>query len=280
MMKYPEAAFPEGSNHTFLDFIFYNAGYQKLRFDSRRSDRRHTFRWSDGSEQYLKTLKSEFGLDQVTRRCKTDYEIALALCRWVSMRWAHHGYNESKRPDALSILRAARHGKQFRCVEYSIVLQACLAAYGIKARIVGLLTIDIETIRGGGGHVVVEAYIKSHGKWVMLDPQNGVVPVLGRTPLNSVELQKAISMKDRRLSFAGRPAARYIKFIFPYLFYFQTRFDNRANKMRRQRHYKRTTALVLVPLGYKKPLKFQRGPESKYLVRIETHSIRDFYPKV
>ena len=47
--------------------------------------------------------------------------MALRLLHWVHMRWQHDGLNEPTRRDALTILREARDGKNFRCVEYAIV---------------------------------------------------------------------------------------------------------------------------------------------------------------
>lgn len=181
--------------------------------------------------------------------------------------------NEPKRSDPISILVEAFQGQAFRCVEYATVLNGCLNALGIYARVLSLKTQDCETREYGAGHVVVEAYIPKLEKWIMADPQFNVMAYDDKGPLNAVELAQsdkhAITIEQ---TFSDH--FTYYDWIMPYLYYFTVPFDNRIDDPQPSGEKEK---LMLVPLGAKPPAVFQRIHPIDHV--IYTHSIRDFYAK-
>jgi transglutaminase-like putative cysteine protease len=160
-----------------------------------------------------------------------------------------------EKPDPISILEEAKQGKRFRCVEYSAVLAAALNAVGVRARVLSLLTEDVETRESGAAHVVAEAYLADRKKWVMVDGQYDVVPTLKGKPLGAVEFQRALAKREKGLgvdTFSGMSAEGYFEWVAPYLFYFVTRFDGRYGVATSRKE------LVLVPVGAKEPKVVQR----------------------
>lgn len=246
---------------------------RRLEFTNERVRLPHAFVRSTPGDSYLTRLRAEYGLDKVVAGERSDYGRLRAVSRWVRSRWEHNGSNEPQKPDPISILREAAEGKRFRCVEYALVLSAALNSIGIPARVLALKTEDAETRESGAGHVVAEAYLSDRGKWVMVDGQWDVIPTLRGRPLNAVELQRALSRRQRGLgvdSLSGADAAEYFAWVAPYLFYFDTKFDSRYEGARQ------TQSLMLVPVGAKQPTVFQR----KWPLRmVYTHSVRAFYPK-
>lgn len=164
---------------------------------------------------------------------------------------------------------------KFKCIEYSLVLRTCLAALGIKARRLALKTRDVETREEGAGHIAVEAYVPEYNKWVFVDPQWGTMPILDGIPLNAVEFQAAINERKQDLKLWNLKSGdrrRYLDVIYPYLFYFDVRLDNRIT-----RDKKKQIRLMLVPLGAKKPKVFQKTLKLKHTKY--TSSLRAFYPR-
>ncbi len=228
--------------------------------------------------EYLKLLRSKYPIEDLVRNLKSDKEKALAILNWVHNQWEHNGNNVPEKPDAISILDEAKQGKNFRCVEYGIVASACLNAIGIKTRIMGLKTKDVETRRYGAGHVVLEAYLDDLEKWAMLDGQWNAMPVLYNTPLNAVEFQKAITenYKDLKImSLSNVSKRRYVEWIYPYLYYFDINFDNREKAMINPYSIKGKRSLMLVPAGAKNPEVFQIKYKLDHF--IYTNSFKEFY---
>ena len=90
-------------------------------------------------------------------------------------------------------MKEARGGKKFRCVEYGIVASTALQSLNFKARVLGLKTADVETKKYGAGHVLAEVWMPQFNKWVLIDGQFNLMPILENVPLNAVEFQQAIS---------------------------------------------------------------------------------------
>jgi hypothetical protein len=249
------------------------AGAQKLQFSQEPVDVMFV-RGGAESTAYLDEMREEFALDSVVARAADDYERVRAMSKWVRSRWEHNGSNEPQKRDPVSILHEAAAGKRFRCVEYAIVLAAALNAVDVPARVVSLKTADAETRKTGAGHVVAEAWLDERGKWIMVDGQFDVIPVLDGVPLNAVELQKAIARGDRGLrvdSYSGGNARRYFRWVEPYLYYFGTSLDGR---------YGTRTApdeLVLLPIGAKEIGVFQR--RFPLTDKVFTHSTAAFYAR-
>lgn len=232
----------------------------------------YTFRHSAPTEPYLTTLRTTYRLDSVVAGNTTDLARVQALCAWVSQQWKHNGSNTPRQSDPASILQEAAQGKQFRCVEYGIVLSGALASLGIPSRVLALKMADVETRKVGAGHVLTEVWLRDQRKWVLVDGQWDVIPFLGGVPLNAVELQKALA--ERAPGFTvqsprGTTAKQYARWILPYLYYFDTSFDQRFGVKHEP------GALMLVPAGASNPTVFQRKYPLSNLTY--TNSVASFY---
>jgi len=220
--------------------------------------------WLNYTREYLAELRAELGLDALVRDSATDYERVRAVTAWVSGLWRHSGSNAAAESDPLSIVRAAAGGERFRCVEYAVVIAGCLEALGIQARVLGLKTRDVDTRASGAGHVVAEAYLRDLGKWIMIDGQWGVIPERDGTPLNAVELQRALAAGGRGLTLtgvSGLAALTYRRWIIPYLYYFDTQAEGEH--------------IMLGPVGAPEPRAFQGKHPLK--VDMYTHAVKVFY---
>jgi hypothetical protein len=247
----------------------------ELEFDDRITSETYEFIWSKPDEPYLKKLCREYKLDEIIAGCNSDYEKVQAICHWVNELWSYNGVNTPKKSDPISILKEAKGGAQFRCVEYSKVISGCLNALGIPARVLSLRTKDVETRLFSAGHVVTEAYISKFEKWIMIDGQWDVIPVLNDVPLSAVELQRALAQKTAGLGIltsSKKTAEEYFSWIAEYLFYFVVPLDNRISI-----EDSLPDKVMLVPSGAKEPEVFQRYWPIKNTGH--TNSIRAFYAK-
>jgi hypothetical protein len=236
--------------------------------------------WYEPNAQnaYLQRLLANYPLQSLIVDKKTDTDKALAILHWVHQQWKHNGSNEPRKSDAISILEEAKEGKLFRCVEYGIVATACLDAVGLKSRVLGLKTKDVETRESGAGHVLLEVYLADLGKWAMMDGQWDTMPTRKGVPLNAVEFQQAVTTDYKNVEIKGFSQVskrNYISWIYPYLYYFDVKFDNREGLTAGRRQVQGKYSLMLVPTGAKKPTVFQRT-NSIGLVAY-TNSLKDFY---
>jgi len=234
-----------------------------------------TFQNPEETLEYQK-LDIEYKWHDLVKDQTTDIDKAFTLLDWTHKRWQHNGNNEPKKNDAYSILKEAENGKNFRCVEYSIVLSASLSAIGIPTRTVGLKTKDVETRTYGAGHVASEAYFPTLKKWVFLDGQMNYIPFLDGIPLNAVEYQEAIFNAKEQLELRNidgtlpvEEAGKLIAWIIDYLFYFDVAFDDEQGTCKGKKR------LMLVPLHEKPPTVFQ--VKNKIENCLYTHNVLDFY---
>lgn len=253
--------------------------YQGISFDTSSKDEKLMFSYEQNiNNAYLNRLRSLYPIDSLVKGAKTDTEKALKILHWVHNQWKHNGMNEPLKRDAISILEEVKAGKNFRCVEYGIVTTACLNSIGLRARVLGLRTSDVETRRGGAGHVLLEVYLNDLQKWALLDGQWDAMPVLNNVPLNAVEFQKAIVENYNDLEIrtsSGTSKRYYINWIYPYLFYFEVPFDNREGTKPNLMMVEGKTKLMLVPSGEKNPAVFQRISIIDNC--LYSNSINDFY---
>lgn len=243
----------------------------RIEYDYKSTDEKYDFRWNTPNDLYLIKLREEFKLDEIVCDCKTSFEKAKKIMNWVHNLWEHDGLKEPIKNDPISILREVQAGKRFRCVEYGIVISGCLNALGILARKLCLKTADVETREYAAGHVVLEAYIEEYDKWIFIDGQFNVIPVINDVPLNVLEFQRALIDKDKALelfTFGEINKEEYFKWIKDYLFYFDVRFDNRLES-------EAVDSLMLIPIGANTPKVFQK----KYQLNnyIYTNSVQAFY---
>lgn len=252
--------------------------YTVLHFDTTSKDKNLKFWYEqNNNNEYLNLLRSKYPIDSLVKNTKTDTEKALKILHWVHNQWRHDGNNVPKKSDAISILEEVKEGKNFRCVEYSIVAAACLNAVGLKARILGLKTKNVETTKYGAGHVAVEVYLNDIKKWAFLDGQWDAMPMLNNIPLNAVEFQRAITENYNALEIitaSDLSKRNYVDWIYPYLYYFDVLFDNREGTNFKNK-VKGKTHLMLVPIGAKNPTIFQIIYKIDYC--LYTNSLNDFY---
>ncbi|WP_347159750.1 transglutaminase-like domain-containing protein [Pontibacter chitinilyticus] len=253
--------------------------FQALAFDKSKKAPAYTLQYEQNADNaYLQELRTRYNLDAVVAGAANDTEKALRMVHWVHQQWQHNGMNEPSNPDALTILSEAKEGKQFRCVEYGIVATTCLNAMGLPARVLGLKMKDAETIESGAGHVLLEVYLPDLKKWTLLDGQFDVMPVLNNVPLNAVEFQQAIAKHYDKLeirSLSGTSKAGYVKWVYPYLYYFDVKFDNREGVAFERVTVGGKSSLMLVPVGAKQPTVFQKIRPIDYCQY--TNAVADFY---
>lgn len=234
-----------------------------------------------GNSPALTTLRTRYALDSVAAQGSDELGRILAILAWTRSRWEHDGSHQPSAANALTILSEAEQGAQFRCVEYGIVLKSALAAIGQPARTLGLKTRDVERTRIGAGHVCTEVWSRTWQKWIVVDGQFGLLPTALGRPLNAVELQAALvdGVPVQCINAQGPVPAelqeRYLRFIAKYLYFFDTRFDQRELPTDSLWRHHGKLGLTLVPLGATPPARFQRRAPINYLH--PTHTLGDFY---
>lgn len=254
--------------------------FTKVLYDNTTINTSIKFKKEDNKE-FLEKLLTEYKLNELIKDCKTDTEKTLKILSWVNKQWKHNGNNEPSKADALTILAEAKQGKNFRCVEYGIVVTSCLKAIGLEARTLGLKTEDVETRESGAGHVVSEVYLKDLKKWAMIDGQWNAMPSLNGIPLNVVEFRNAIADNYLNLKIhnhQGMSQMFYIDWIYPYLFYIDTTLSDNLVKDKPSFSIDGKTSVMLVPSGAKNPKTFQIKYPLNYC--LYTNNLKDFYPKL
>lgn len=245
----------------------------------------YTFFYADTTaNEYLRELRNQYIAELPVNGQQKELDKILEVLDWTSRQWEHNGSNNPSKSDALTILKEADEGKQFRCVEYGIVATSALNSIGIPARTLGLKSRDVEKVRSGAGHVVTEVYSKKLDKWIFIDPQFNMMPTLNGNPLNGVEFQKEIYSKNAGLKLVNKlgevskeDSENYIKWVGKYLFYFDVLFDQQTLDATKFKTINGLTKLTLVPVGYKEPHIFQRKYKIDY--SYYTNSLNDFYQK-
>jgi hypothetical protein len=252
-------------------------------FANDKENTEYQFYYSDTTNhKYLRKLRQEYQLAILSDNFNSELSKIKAILNWTNHQWEHSGSNNPSKSDALTILTEAKEGNKFRCVEYGIVVSAALNSIGIPTRVLSLKTQDVEKVKRGAGHVVAEVYSQDFKKWVYIDAQFNVIPMLNEIPLNAVEFQNAILYDKESLKFINLEgdlskdiSKSYINWIGKYLFYFDLLFDQRLNQDIKYKTINGKTKLMLVPIGAKEPMVFQRKYKINYC--LYTNSINDFY---
>lgn len=256
---------------------------KEINFSTTEADPTYHFYYSDTlNNTYLRELRQTYNLDIMTDSLDNEFDKIKIILDWTHLQWEHNGSNNPSKPDALTILKEAKSGKMFRCVEYGIVASSALNSIGITARVLGIKTRDVERVKIGAGHVASEVYSTSLNKWIFMDPQYNVIPVLNGVPLNAVEFQNAIVNDLGNLMLVNRNGEvtpenfnNYINWITKYLFYFDVLFDQRLGDEPNYKRVNGMTKITLVPIGEKEPKIFQRRYKIDY--SFYTNSLNDFY---
>ena len=179
-------------------------------------------------------LRIEYSIDDLIGGIEDEFERVAVLAGWVNSKWSHSGASIPSSANPLEILREAAEGASFRCVEYSVVMVGAAQAAGMPARVVGLKTRWADTARSSAGHVVAEVWLEGLEKWVVADPQFGYVFSADGVPLNAVELGEVLAGGPGavEISSVDGPVGwfrkfRYVLFVGPYLFHFDSLYDQR-----------------------------------------------------
>ncbi|QHJ07044.1 transglutaminase-like domain-containing protein [Hymenobacter busanensis] len=245
---------------------------QPLPFVATADAATYNFQFGSFDDTYLETMRDRYGLDATVAGKTTDLAKAQAVCAWVHGRLQHNGHIPTKKTDPMGILQDAQMEQQVQCEGFGIVLAAALQSVGIPARPLYLKTADSETRGQAAGHVATEAWLREQQKWVLVDAQWDVIPTQDGTPLNAVELQRALTSDAANLRGLTSTDAKwkfYFKWLKEYLYYLDTPLDNRFGSKTS------TAGLMLVPVGAKKPVVFQRTTRL-HNIRY-THSVATFY---
>ncbi|MFO8000443.1 MAG: transglutaminase-like domain-containing protein [Marinilabilia sp.] len=262
-----------------------SSNVKEISFSQESPNPLYEFYYPDTSENdYLSKLRKQYGIDDLVKGQNNDLDKIKSVLDWTNKQWEHNGSNKPSKQDALTILKEAHEGKQFRCVEYGIVATTALNSIGIPARTLGLKTQDVEKVMSGAGHVVTEVYSKEFEKWIFIDPQSNIIPTLNGIPLNGVEFQREIYNKNEKLKLVNKQgelstedSEKYINWVGKYLFYFDVLFDQKTPDSSNVKKINGMTKLTLVPVGHKEPRIFQR--KNKIDFSYYTHSLKDFYRK-
>jgi transglutaminase superfamily protein len=214
--------------------------------------------FAPSTDPYYSELRAWFELDGRIAKARTELEKARAICASVHGRWTHSNDDEPSREDPITILKEASKGRRFRCVQFAATLSGALAAFGIPARVVSLITADVETRPGGAGHVVCEMWLAALGKWAMIDAQENALVTRKGVPLNCAEIAMHLGGPDLAVdipNFApGADPRIYLagNAFGPNFFYFQTRVDQRPLPPGAD-----APSIMLMPKGAPEPKSFQ-----------------------
>lgn len=206
----------------------------------------------------------------------SDLDKVVAITNWVNSRWKHNGSNSPNGKNAAEILQGASQGGQYSCVGYGVVLAGCLNSIGLKSRVIGLKTKDVETAQCCAGHVCTEVFLNDLKKWVLCDAQFNVVPILDNKPLNAFELREGIqsSYKSLVLKGAENNKSDYLNFVGKYLYFFDINMDNSDNGT-----HTNSKSLFLSPTGVAAPTRFQKSGTINQMGILTTHHVADFYQR-
>ncbi len=107
---------------------------------------------------------------------KNDFDDMKQSLVWVNAQWKHDGMNQPPVGfRAIEILKSVyQEKKQYRCVEYGVVLSEVLQSIGLMTRTVALRSPDVAYGGFGRGHVAMEVWSNDLKKWIFLDPQFGI----------------------------------------------------------------------------------------------------------
>ncbi|MCX2450009.1 transglutaminase-like domain-containing protein [Pedobacter sp. PLR] len=256
-------------------YVWDNIVYEK---GAEHADLKFYFQGKD--DAYFDSLRKQYPLDAQLAKDKSDQERVLSIMNWTHHQWKHDGSNAPKGSDGISILNEAKAGGRFPCFAYAIVLRDQLIAHGLPARVLYLKTKDAEVRKGSPGHVATEVYLKDRGKWVFIDGQFNVMPMLNGKPLNAVEFQEALSKSYDKVVLASRDQVSkryYTEFVYDYLYYLDTAVDNRIAPAGGSVKLGGMRSVMLVPVGAPdlKKISFWNSVVDYCLY---TRSLKDFYP--
>ncbi len=151
--------------------------------------------------EYIDSNKYEdlknYVLENIEVSTNDETELFFTLMQYVSQQWPHDGWNAA--PDQMSsldILKSAKKGERYRCVEYGKVLNDILISFGYVARTVGIKSIDAAYGGAGMGHVATEVWSNKLNKWIFLDPQFNIYAKFRGELLNIYDIYELSTMNQ------------------------------------------------------------------------------------
>lgn len=240
------------------------------------------FKYPSTGDKMFSTLKSL--ADVKSDSFVSEIDKVKFIIGYAHSLFGHDGNNTPSSSDPLTILKEAKAGKSFRCVEYSTLAAGLLWAYGVPARTVGLKTRDVETREYGAGHVVIEFWSSDYKKWIMCDVQAGVIPKKQNLLLSAYELKKELD-QNKSVNFIPVNGSRhsgvrpyddkknYKEWIREYLYFIDTPIKlTLGNEDKRKQQI-----VMLVPKVAQPPIMFQGMFKMNATY---TNSVSTFYPSI
>jgi len=136
-------------------------------------------------------------LQEVAFDTNDETGVFFTLMQYVSMQWPHDGWNAAPNDmNSLSILKNAKNGERYRCVEYGKVLNDILISFGYIARTVGIKSTEASYGGAGMGHVATEVWSNKYNKWIFLDPQFNIYAKFRGELLNIYDIYELKSMNQ------------------------------------------------------------------------------------
>lgn len=243
------------------------------RYISNKNQIEITFKYPDIEDKLFSDIRKLTNLnidDSIS-----EIEKVKTIAGYVHNLFPHDGNSPSPSEKPLDIIKKAKEGISFRCVEYSIVAGSILWAFNIPARVVGLKTKDMAIRESNAGHVVVEFWSNKFQKWIMCDVQAGIIPFYEGVHLSAFELGETLNkgldpvyLPVEYSHFLSENKEEYSHWIKQYLYFLDFPIEINFNKGLGVKK------IMLVPVGVEPPKFFQRDIpiNAEY-----TSSILDFY---
>jgi len=153
------------------------------------------------NKKQVQMLK-EFIQQRFKPKMQSDIQAFGEILSWVNSRWDHDGSMSPANMTSMEILEAAEQGRNFSCNEYANVLTDIMHSLGFVCRTLGVATADIAYGGMGVSHSLCEVWSNDIHKWILIDPQFGLLIKHGNQYLNFAELQGLLSKKqDKSIQF-------------------------------------------------------------------------------
>jgi len=149
------------------------------------------------NKKQVQMLK-EFIQQRFKPKMQSDIQVFGEILSWVNSRWDHDGSMSPANMSSIDILQAAENGRNFSCNEYANVFTDIMHSLGFVCRTIGVVTSDIAYGGMGVSHSLCEAWSNDLNKWILIDPQFGLLIKQGNQYVNFAELQVLLSKKQEK----------------------------------------------------------------------------------
>jgi len=167
--KMPESTQEKGFVYTMKEQAHYNTLLGKYNNFRKTSDNSIKLQF-DFYNENISALKNKYELNKVSGN-GSELSRALNILFWLCEHTYHkNDYDNHVPMNSLDLLEYSfKKGidRGINCLNLSFILTECLLSIGLPAHTVRILPFSYEDT---DSHVVTHVYIKSIGKWIMLDP--------------------------------------------------------------------------------------------------------------